>query len=662
MKQLKYPMIFMRKVRLGFTVAEMLVAFTLSIVALGLTIMVIISSLNMFTKHRKHLSDDFVMTICNSTIIQKVSRSSYISVTNGGLNMDIFDYNKVKTGSFSVSANNIIFTDYTKEPNEQKIFENVTAIFADPNGAQGIHINKVRIDYQTPFKVIVVVSTDLGYMGSKACNLNSFGGNGGGYASGQTTNSWSILLGSSNGPNDNESATSVTQAFNAEGERDGYIIGGVTKSYGSPAGGNKFYLLKVSNEGEYLWSKVYSFCLSTGFSTNDMLRTVCFTRDPSSGEPDGYFITGWVTDSNPLPDGFPWYVGVVMRTNLNGFPIWARLLRTTVGVFSGIQASDGDFVISAIPMPYPPTSPPPAGYTSGIKVVKLSNAGDTLWSVVNQVVIQDPPNADYIPQTVAYYLRETFGQNGNPTGYVICGSTSYNTSLYTYIGRLNTAGAMIWHKVYEAGFAGEAVRQIYGSGHIPNGYLACAQGRLLIRVDESGDLIWARRYTGAANPGFFSMNEVYDGSGQTEGLLIGGITYVPPTANPPDNAYALKVDFNGNLIWSHYFGGRYGDSVKSVAQSYAADGTPNGYILAGVSESFTPDLNNDIYVIKTDVNGHCQTANQCPKKLYNTPSAYTITILESDEHRVQSTVCPTVFINLDEFIPVYAGTISAEPT
>jgi len=77
--------------------------------------------------------------------------------------------------------------------------------------------------------------------------------------------------------------------------------------------------------------------------------------------------------------------------------------------------------------------------------------------------------------------------------------------------------------------------------------------------------------------------------------IIGGNTYV--SSNNPD-AYLVKINSNGNLLWTKTYGGTDNDYVSFVQQT--SDG---GYIIAGITLSFGAG-NYDLYLIKTNSSGN----------------------------------------------------------
>lgn len=71
------------------------------------------------------------------------------------------------------------------------------------------------------------------------------------------------------------------------------------------------------------------------------------------------------------------------------------------------------------------------------------------------------------------------------------------------------------------------------------------------------------------------------------------------TSSSTYDAWAVKTDTMGNVIWDKKFGGGNGDIFYSVVQ--APDG---GYYIAGASNSYAGINNSDIYLVKIDIDGN----------------------------------------------------------
>jgi uncharacterized delta-60 repeat protein len=118
---------------------------------------------------------------------------------------------------------------------------------------------------------------------------------------------------------------------------------------------------------------------------------------------------------------------------------------------------------------------------------------------------------------------------------------------------------------------------------------------LLIKIDEFGNVQWAKTYGGTGYDLAYSVQQTSDG-----GYIVAGITY--SFGAGAYDAFLVKTDAFGNLQWAKTYGGMFDDLAHSVQRT--SDG---GYILAGYTYSFGAGY-WDIFLIKTDANGNVQWA------------------------------------------------------
>ncbi|MCB0706472.1 MAG: DUF11 domain-containing protein [Saprospiraceae bacterium] len=115
----------------------------------------------------------------------------------------------------------------------------------------------------------------------------------------------------------------------------------------------------------------------------------------------------------------------------------------------------------------------------------------------------------------------------------------------------------------------------------------------LARVDVDGDLVWEKTIDEGFIERGYAMINTADG-----GFLIAGHSKLSVTDDNFD-AYLIKVDKDGGLLWSNTYGGAGDETIASIAQ--AADG---GYFLVGRSASYSDNEDEDVYLLKVDVNGN----------------------------------------------------------
>jgi hypothetical protein len=114
----------------------------------------------------------------------------------------------------------------------------------------------------------------------------------------------------------------------------------------------------------------------------------------------------------------------------------------------------------------------------------------------------------------------------------------------------------------------------------------------LIKTDEDGNEQFNRTFGGAGSEELGRLVETSDG-----GFAISGRT---TSFGAGDNdAWLVKTDANGMVEFTETFGGADSDFGGPIAES--SDG---GFVLSGLTNSFSSGLNNDALLVKTDANGN----------------------------------------------------------
>lgn len=125
----------------------------------------------------------------------------------------------------------------------------------------------------------------------------------------------------------------------------------------------------------------------------------------------------------------------------------------------------------------------------------------------------------------------------------------------------------------------------------------------VVKLDDEGNLIWQNALGGSLIDGSYSIQETSDG-----GFVAAGNT----GSNDGDvsgfhglqDFWVLKLDDQGNLVWQHALGGSDYDLAFSVEET--SDG---GFIVAGESKSIDGDVSGnhggkDVWVLKLDAQGN----------------------------------------------------------
>jgi hypothetical protein len=112
----------------------------------------------------------------------------------------------------------------------------------------------------------------------------------------------------------------------------------------------------------------------------------------------------------------------------------------------------------------------------------------------------------------------------------------------------------------------------------------------LVKTDAYGNMLWTKTYGGPNFEAIKDIEQTNDGgyilSGRTQSFGAGGM-----------DVWLIKTDASGDTLWTKTYGGANEEDGNSVRQT--ADG---GFIVAGQTNTFGAGL-DDIYLIRTDANG-----------------------------------------------------------
>jgi len=151
----------------------------------------------------------------------------------------------------------------------------------------------------------------------------------------------------------------------------------------------------------------------------------------------------------------------------------------------------------------------------------------------------------------------------------------------------------LWARTYGGGSTdvGNSVQQTSDGGYIITGYTNSYGGGsidvYLIKVNADGDTLWTATYGGSDGEAGECVQQTDDG-----GYIITGIDQY----GEGSDVYLIKVNGNGDTLWTRTYGGSGAEGGRSVQQT-----TDGGYIIAG----YTADSwgLSKVYLIKTDANG-----------------------------------------------------------
>jgi len=189
-------------------------------------------------------------------------------------------------------------------------------------------------------------------------------------------------------------------------------------------------------------------------------------------------------------------------------------------------------------------------------------------------------------------------------GYIIAGSTnSSGAGCYDFwLVKTDMNGDQLWNKTYggtgDDWAFGIAVPEVispvderYIIAGTTNSSGAGDYDVWLVKIDANGNELWNKTYGGVEFDAAYDVEIAPDGGY----ILTGGTESFTGIAD----FWLLKIDSNGNELWSRTFNGPGWD----IDVAYDVEVTPDGgYILAGVTY-LGGALNQAFWLVKTDSNG-----------------------------------------------------------
>jgi len=334
----------------------------------------------------------------------------------------------------------------------------------------------------------------------------------------------------------------------------GFIItGDYNASY--PGNVGNIYLIKIDQHGDTIWTKTY------GGSLGDYGLDVIQTGS------NGYAITGYTHSfGTHNRDAY------LFKVNANGDSLWLK----TYGVknwnasHSIHQTTDGGFIL--------------AGETS------FGSAND--W-----YVIRTDSNGTLTWERTFGGVNTEWADNAFQTpdgGFLISGTTnSFGAGGFDfYLIRVNSSGDTMWTKTYGGSGDDWTSTSLLTSdngmliGGATSSFGNGQEDIYLIRTDANGDILWTKTYGGPGTEWASSISQL-----TSDGFIIVGQTNSFGYGN--DDVYVLRINSNGDTLWTQTYGGSNNDCGRSVKQT-----SNGGFAIAGYSSSFGSG-DYDVYLIQT---------------------------------------------------------------
>jgi len=212
-------------------------------------------------------------------------------------------------------------------------------------------------------------------------------------------------------------------------------------------------------------------------------------------------------------------------------------------------------------------------------IVKLNSQGNLLWDKTFG------GSGDYNPMSIVQT------KDGS---YVIAGIpfSSNPRGVGFWIIKLDEQGNIIWDKNFKEKSYVAWISFIQTS----DGGYAVTRTTIshyvwFIKLDEQGNIIWDKIFGGIAKAKPYCLIQTRDG-----GYALTGITYSKGAGNV--DAWLLRLDSQGNLLWDQTYGGSSTDLANSLIQN-----NDGGYALTGITYSKGAG-NADAWILKLDKQGN----------------------------------------------------------
>jgi hypothetical protein len=205
----------------------------------------------------------------------------------------------------------------------------------------------------------------------------------------------------------------------------------------------------------------------------------------------------------------------------------------------------------------------PSGDTDGY-VVRVNSEAESIWNIT-----LGGENVDKL-----------FSAVKTQDGFVLVGLTySFGDDSQVWVVKTDVNGNVAWNKTYGGSMedAGRAVVLSEDNHYVVAGYTNSMENGdydfLLLKIDTSGNLSWNKTYGGTQSDKAYAIAKTADGC-----VAVGDTR---SKGEGDSDAWIIKVDLNGNLVWDETAGGEAFDMPTCVTASKYG-----GYLAGGFTFSF----------------------------------------------------------------------------
>ena len=162
--------------------------------------------------------------------------------------------------------------------------------------------------------------------------------------------------------------------------------------------------------------------------------------------------------------------------------------------------------------------------------------------------------------------------------------------------RIDAAGNILWQKALGTygidAIEYPAVHQTSDGGFIAAGYTSATSGKWLdawiLKLDSAGNVVWNHTYGSAGSDGASAIRELQNGD-----FIVGGWMQVQSQVD----LWVFRITSRGSMIWQRTLSTARNDGAESVALT--RDG---GFVIGAHSRSFGPDQ-EDAWLVRMNATG-----------------------------------------------------------
>ncbi len=340
--------------------------------------------------------------------------------------------------------------------------------------------------------------------------------------------------------------------------KDGYMIAGVTASYGK--GENDAYVVRVDKFG----NKIYS--LSLGGTAEDSANAVAELKN-------SFVIVGATRSFGVAEENI-----YVAKFSKAGELLWQKGYFTDEDDYyqanAIVKTSDTEILLAGSENHF------------GFFSTEMRVYVNALDAKGEQKSVQRYGGSD---MDVANSIIST------QDGYLLAGVTkSSGSGEDAYVIKVDKDGDMTWQKRF--GYAhNEVAHQIIQTqegGYILVGttasYIQNQQDVYVVKIEADGTVSWQEHYGSQEDEEGYGIVETNDG------YVIAG--YTEDTLTKSGDVYLLKISKTGSVLWERKYGSDNDDAAKAIIK------VEDGFVIVGYKTS-QKSLSKDFYMLKVDENG-----------------------------------------------------------